>query len=395
VRNWFSTILSRTRSGELWFATARGIVVVDPQQTRANSKPPAVYIEEVEVDGKTIPLSYDRTLQLSPGTTRLAIRYTGLDLAAPSKVRFRYRLEGFEANWVQAVQERRATYTHLPPGRYRFHVTAVNNDGIWNNTGDSLALVLKPFFWQTVAFQVVLALTLLGGTAILVRWWGRKRHQQRMETLERRHALELERSRIARDMHDGLGASVVKIAMLGESIESSLGLPEQARPRLHKLTTTARQLVRDMDEVVWSINPKNDTLEGLAGYMAHFACEHFADTGWNVISKCPPNSLHGLSPPTSDITCFLRLRNPEQHPQTCRGHEAWIKLELEGTNLRVQIRDNGCGGAAPSPPGRGNGKANMSEHLALLDGRFDLQAKLGEGTLLTMTIPLRSANRRL
>lgn len=150
----------RARDGRLWFATTRGLAVVDPDDRRRGHAAPPVVIEEVMVDERVFPAV--ETLRLPPGTQRLAFQYTALELGTPQRVRFRYRLEGLDHDWVDAGDRRVAYYTHLPPGPYRFHVVAASADGAWSEAGSSLAVDLRPHFHQTWGFLVVCAAAALG-----------------------------------------------------------------------------------------------------------------------------------------------------------------------------------------------------------------------------------------
>jgi signal transduction histidine kinase/CheY-like chemotaxis protein/ligand-binding sensor domain-containing protein len=149
----------RGRDGRLWFTTQKGVVVVDPQNLAHNGLIPPVVIEEVVANGETfVP---DRGVTLPPGKDRIEFHYTGLSLSVPGRVRFRYKLEGYDRAWVDAGSRRVAYYTNLPPGEYRLRVTASNDDGVWNQEGASLDCVLKPTFYQTRWFYGALVLAAL------------------------------------------------------------------------------------------------------------------------------------------------------------------------------------------------------------------------------------------
>ena len=153
----------RTRDGRLWFTTPNGISVVDPRRIKTNTRPPVVHLEEVRVDQKLLALA-DR-VRAAPGRGDISVRYTALSFPAPEKVRFRYRLVGYDREWVDAEDRRIASYSNLPPGDYSFQVTAANNDGVWNTAGVSLALYLAPHWYQTWLFRVSLGLMLVLGAA--------------------------------------------------------------------------------------------------------------------------------------------------------------------------------------------------------------------------------------
>ena len=167
----------RGRDGRLWFATVRGAAVVDPRSLQRNPAPPPVYIEEVIADGTS--LATHGAVEVKPGSGKLEVRYTAPSLAIPERVQFKFRLEGFDAAWVDADTRRVAYYTNIPPGRYRFRVLASNEDGVWNEEGAGVDLHLRPRFPQTLAFQGLVAVALLAGALGIHRL--RVRHLKRRE----------------------------------------------------------------------------------------------------------------------------------------------------------------------------------------------------------------------
>lgn len=158
----------QTRDGRLWFPTRRGLAVVDPTRLPINRVVPPVHLERVLVNGHPQPLA--AALSLPAGSSLVEFHYAGLSFAAPDKVRFRYRLAPVDSAWVEAEDRRVATYANLHPGQYRFQVTACNNDGVWNNTGASLAFAIAPRFYETAWFSGIGGLSLLGGLLGWHRW---------------------------------------------------------------------------------------------------------------------------------------------------------------------------------------------------------------------------------
>jgi ligand-binding sensor domain-containing protein len=157
----------RTADGRLWFGTLKGVVVVDPRHLKAKAAAPPVVLEELVVDGE--PARLVRGLKLPPRRHRLQFRFTALTFSAPQKVRFSYKLEGFDQDWVDAGTLRMASYTQIPPGRYTFRVIARNEDGVWNQAGDAFTFTMTPAFYETPIFRAALTLAALAAGVAFYR----------------------------------------------------------------------------------------------------------------------------------------------------------------------------------------------------------------------------------
>jgi signal transduction histidine kinase len=374
--------------------------VVDPAGARINRLPPPVRDEEMRVDDKKFADGNDvGPLKIPPGRHRSEFRYTGLSFVAPEKVRFKYRLNNFETDWTDVGEKRVASYNYLPPGSYSFQVIACNNDGVWNDTGASLKFEVLPYFWQTTWFRV------LGGVATVlaaggVVWFDtRRRMRRKLERAERQRDIERERSRIAKDIHDDLGASLTRIAMLSQSNNGEMQLPESMTKNLDRIFATARELTRAMDEIVWAVNPRHDRLDSLAGYLNRFAYEYLSVAEIRCRLDLP------LNLPTLPVTAEVRhnlflafkeaLHNIVKH---AGAKEVRVELKLEAAQLALHVADDGRGfdPAAPADghaaAGRiacGNGLANMQRRLVDIGGTCEIRSEPGRGTTVIFIVPLR------
>jgi ligand-binding sensor domain-containing protein len=232
----------RTADGRIWFPTSKGLVAVDTSERNLNQLPPPVIIEDLLLNGRPVAGGTLKAsaVRIPPGQNRLEFHYTGLSLVAPEEVKFKYRLDGLDREWVPAGTKRFASYSYVPPGYYTFHVIACNNDDIWNEAGQTLAMIVLPYFWQTWWFRLLagLCIAAAGGGGVLIEM--RRRMRRKLAWIERQSVIERERARIARDIHDDLGASLTRITMLSDSAH-----PEQ----------DLREIVSDMDSPTWRIRP--------------------------------------------------------------------------------------------------------------------------------------------
>lgn len=390
----------KTADGRLWFATAKGLVVVDPAGVKTNPRPPPVRIEEMLVDDKKFADGNTaEPLKIPPGRHRIEFEYTGLSFVAPEKVRFKCRLNPLETGWVDAGAKRAATYNYIPPGAYSFQVTACNNDGVWSETGASLAFEALPFFWQTTWFHV------LGGVATALAAGGlvwfdtRRRLRRRLERAERQRDIERERSRIAQDIHDDLGAQLTRITMMSESARDERANPERARSGLEKIYHTARELTRSMDEIVWAVSPRHDTLESLATYLEQFAHDWLATAGIRCRLDLPLQFPEWYL--TSEVrhNVFLAFKEALHNAVKHSGaSEVLVRLTLKSESFEIAVEDNGCGfvlgekwtivSPAPGRVASGNGLENMKRRLAAIGGSCEIQSVSGAGTKVVFSVHL-------
>ncbi len=393
----------RTPDGRLWFPTSKGLVVVNPSKIESNPLPPPVQIEAMLVDDRPVPLAIQASpIEIAPGRHRFEFQYTGLSFIDPDKVRFKYRLRGFETGWIDAGTTRAVDFNYLPPGNYTLQVVACNNDGVWNDTGASLAFSVLPFFWQTLWFRLLVLVAVVAASGGLVWFAMRRRMQRKLARLEQQRALEHERARIASDIHDDLGAHLTRISMLSESARGDLANPERAAAGLSQIYATAHELTRAMDEIVWAVSPRHDTLESLTSYLEKFAQDLLATAGircrLDIPMELPPWRL------TADVrhNLFLAfkeaLHNVVKHSAAT---EASIRLTPSSDSFALRIKDNGQGFVPetatvhPSPDAArltpGNGLDNMSRRLTAIHGLCQIQSTPGQGTTVTFTVPLKSS----
>jgi signal transduction histidine kinase/streptogramin lyase len=384
----------KTPDGHLWFTTGKGVASVDPANMTTNFLPPPVIIEEMRVDDKPFASGTFAAalLKIPPGRHRLEFQYTGLSLVAPEKVRFKYRLKGFDDDWVDAGTKRLASYNYIPPGNYFFQVIACNNDYVWNETGANLVFIVLPFFWQTSWFRFSAMALVIAASGGLVWFDTRRRMRRKLALAERQRDIERERARIARDIHDDLGVHLTRITMISESARGGSLNAERAAKGLGKIYDMACELTRSMDEIVWAVNPRHDTLESLATYLEKFAQDWLAVVGirfrldfpvqfpeWRLTSEVRHNLF---------LACKEALHNVVKHSAAT---EVSIRLVLNKLAFELSVEDNGRGFLSDTS-GRmlsGNGLENMRRRLSEIGGICEIQSEPGKGTRVIFSIWLK------
>ncbi len=384
----------RSRDGTLWFPTIKGLAFVNPAALRPNPNPPPVRIEAVSIDGQALPNGASASgewapIRVPPGKERIEIQFSSLNLSAPDRTRFRYRLG--ESEWSDAGTVSSVHYDKLPPAEYRFQVSACNEDGVWNESGATLAFTMTPLFWKTWWFLTTVAGSLIGGVAVLVHYISTQKLQRQLMQLRQREALESERSRIARDIHDQLGASLTQVALLGELVESDKDAPAEVEAHARQISQTARDTTRVLDEIVWAVNPANDTLDGLITYICKYTQEYLTVAGLQYrldvpsplpTTQLPPEVRHNVF-----LACKEAVTNIVRHAQ---ASAVWVRLRLADRTFILEIEDNGRGpeGQAQKTAQGRNGVRNMRNRLEEVGGGFHFAPAPERGTLVRLTVPL-------
>jgi ligand-binding sensor domain-containing protein/signal transduction histidine kinase len=395
----------KTKAGLLWFSTLKGVVMVDPRIALAPVHPPATLLEEVLVDGAPQAVLHDSNpLRIPPGKHQIEFRYTSPDYDAPEQMRYRYRLEGLDSDWVEAGTRRTAFYSYLPPGDYRFRVTAWNGDGGWEAGGAELKLTVLRHFWQAWWLLVLMSLGLLTFVVVSVRFLEKRKLRHRLKFLEQERALEQERTRIAQDLHDEMGAKLCRISFLSEHARRGNLLAEELHDQITSISVASREVLHSLDEIVWAVNPHNDSLEHVAAYIGQYAQEYFQMTGVQCELDIPPElPPYALS---SQVRHHLFLATHEALTNTLKHSGAThVRVSMASGNAQFEINvsDNGRGfdpgrdeSRRASPAGTpGDGLPNMRRRLAEVGGQCWIESAAGQGTQIRFIIPLNFSQKKL
>jgi signal transduction histidine kinase len=356
-----------------------------------------VLIEELRVNDAAVAANKTNAVRIEPGRHRFDFDYTAISFAAPERVLFRYRLDPLEQEWIGPTKKRTVSYSHIPPGDYIFRVLACNSDGAWNQTDATLAFTVLPFFWQTLWFRIVAILFAFGIVGLVALLAARQRYRRQIELAERQRGIERERARIAQDIHDDLGSSLTRIILLSQSARGDLDSPELAASDLDRIYDTARNLTRSLDEIVWAVNPRHDTLDSLATYLGKFAQDFLGAANIRCRLDLP------VSLPSWPVTAEARhnvflafkeaLNNAVKHAQAT---EVRIVLALEQSAFTLTIEDNGRGFDPTAPRAdktdTEDGLKNMCKRLSEIGGSCEIKSAVNQGTRIKFHVPVATQN---
>ncbi|MGE3957659.1 MAG: two-component regulator propeller domain-containing protein [Vicinamibacterales bacterium] len=367
----------RAADGTLWFVTSRGISMADPRALSERRQPPLVAIDEVRANDVTIAGTV-----LPPGTSKLQILYTAPELTSALKTRFRYRLEGYDVDWVDAGTRREALYTNLAPRGYTFRVAVIQDDGRWSETEATFAFTLQPRFYQTWWFYVLMA------AALATLTWGA--WQFRVRQLRQQFALVLgERVRLSRELHDTLLQSLVGVALEFDAVSKSLEAdPATARARVIKIREQVEEYIREARRSIWSLrSPALDTgdiIDALrdsadrarSGHDVAFAFEQTGDR-----RRLPSNIEHQLLRIGQEA-----MLNAVRHSG---GSSIRMRLHYDPDRVTLSIADNGRGfDAARGAEGTTDhyGLTTMKERAEQAGGRLTITSSPGVGTTVEASL---------
>jgi signal transduction histidine kinase/ligand-binding sensor domain-containing protein len=382
----------KASDGTLWFATRRGMLRTDPALIGSgNDRPPTVTISRITCDDRT--RSPTTTMEVKSTVKKIELRLSAVNLSAPESVQIRTRLDGFDSDWVVQGPDRVVRYPRLPPGQYVFNTMASTGSGSWNEQTALLTLLVSPPWWQSpwfVAAYVFVSILVIGA---IVRRWSHRRLRRRLEQAERDHAIELERSRIARNIHDDVGASLTRISLLTQAAQQQDRAPSATLEKIHEAT---RAITRSMDEIVWTVNPRHDNSESLLYYVSNYARGFLEDAGLRCRIESPERLPETVL--TSQVRhhlfvgCKEALNNVVKH---AHASEVVVRFSARDGFFSVAIADDGQGRpGATAPVDRlcsGNGMGNMRQRMEEIGGICEVASNPGGGTVVTFTVPLTPA----
>ena len=387
----------KARDGKLWFPTMGGVVVVDPATITTNSQPPPVVIEAMRINNEVVPVDLMNSalraprsaLTIRPGQENFEIEYTALSFINSENLRFKYKLEGADDDWIDAGTRRTAYFSHLAPGAYTFRVMAANADGLWNETGARLRIQIVPPLYRTWWFLTLSALAIAGAVFAVFRY--RVRQVEAREAAQQAFAQQLlasqeqERKRIAAELHDSLGQHLLVIknwAMIG--LNTANGAAQAPEP-LTEISATASQAIDEVRQVVYDLRPYQLDKIGLTNTLRFMIEKVGAAAGLDIQTEF--GAIDELFSYDEQVTLYRIVQecvnNIVKHAQAAAAR---VAITPHGETVRVLIADNGRGFAVTHRQGSGFGLQGLHERVRILKGEMMIDSAPGNGTKIQITI---------
>lgn len=380
----------------IFFGGVTGVNWFDYGKFKQRSFSPRSYITDLLINDK--PLASDsavnflHNVRLNYNENDLLIRFATLDYTNPAVNQYRYRLAGYDKTWIDANNNPEARYSKLPHGRYRFEISSSNSEGVWSSAVDLMSITITPPFWLTWWFYLLVAVAAIALVFFGSKYYLKRKIEKKLRLMEKELAVNNERLRISRDMHDELGTGLSKIALLSE-VGKNHPSPGKNDKIINDINDTSRKLADKMGEIIWTLNPHNDTLGNLSAYLKEYIYETTDSLPVAVQvdfpDAIPEISIGHLIRQQLMLVTKEAINNALKYS---KASQLYFSLAVQADTIVFTIKDNGVGFDVgvlnQSLNGKKNGLANMRTRMEAIGGRFVIISAPGAGTKIEYGIPV-------
>jgi signal transduction histidine kinase len=382
IRALSDSVATRTTTGQLWFTTDEGIAIVDPSSALPDLGAVPARISSARADD--VPFEGENAAALRAGTRRVQISWAALELTTPDRVRFRYRLDGFDRDWTDAGTRHQVEYANLPPGSYVFHVAAAREGNAWTDSNSSaLEFSVAPHVYQTLWFPFLIATALAAGSWAI---W-----HIRLVQVRRRFTITLaERARVSREVHDTLLQSLVGVALQCQVLADGAEVPPTVRERLVRLRGRVDDHIGEAREMIWHLRSPMLERNDFVTALRRMADDVIEGTSVKVDVRsvgqpryCSPDVEREL----------LRIGQEALTNAVRHGRPSLVGVELRFAERAVHltVTDNGCGFTPPQTFSVADGHcglAMMHERIEEIGGRLSIASQPAQGARVEAMVPL-------
>lgn len=379
-RNNMEVSMAQLSNGNIVMGGSTYATVFNPAIADRPVKPAPLLFTGLQVDGEEKIINAEK-LRLAWNERNITFNWALLNYANAAGNTYYYMLDGINNNWQTAGNHGRVSFNSLAPGRYTFHYRAASPDGVMSET-QTIHIVVYPPFWKTTWFIILSIAVISLLFFMVVKYITQRNLKEKLLKLEKEQAVEKERNRISRDMHDELGSGLTKIAILSEVVKTQ---PDQSAKSIDKISETARSLVDNLDEMVWALNPQNDSLDKLLAYIAEYAHQFLDGTGIDLSVHLPEAMLPVHIGEEKRRNIFMAVK---EFLNNSVKHSAAKHIALTATQsanaFSIIIKDDGRGADISRIPGMGNGLVNMRQRIEDVGGTALLWSEPGRGMQLSI-----------
>lgn len=373
-------------SGEhIWIATVAGLSRTSLNEKEEQKLRLPLYFESFYADGNYYKL--EDQINLSPGVHQIAIRFVAIAYQNPKSLIYEYALADKDTIW-HTTKLATVEFSDLPSGDYTFLLRARSENEDWSPT-QVLNFTIRPFFWATIWFRTIAVTIILLVMYLIIRRFTSAKLKQQLEALKAREALESERMRIATDMHDDIGSDLSKISILSNVVLRQPGLKTEI-PQITRISALSAGVLKKMDEIIWALNPSHDHLSGFISYLRAFSLESSESGQVNILFRPQPGIPDFYLGSSVRRVVYLIIKeavnNATKHSGTT---EVIISLDIQQSQLYIQVADQGSGIQPPAGVRKGMGLLSMHKRAMEIGGTLTIDFNEGVGTTLKLILPTK------
>ncbi len=374
--------------GTMLFGNRNFVTSFDPAKfLSAIAEVPPVQLTGILSNTLPVEQIANRSLKFNYPARNIIFRWTLPDFSSPLHNQYYCRLQGIDTGWRYVGNSGEIQYANLSPGKYIVQLKASSANGVAAPNVLSIPFEVLPPFWKRTWFLIIVSVITIMIFGFIVRYISQRNLKEKLLQLEKDQAVERERNRISRDMHDDLGSGLTKIAIMSEVVKKQLNEPEKAKQQLENISASSRELVDNLQDIIWILNPKNDTLDSLAAYIREHALQFFepfeTEVHFAYPSKYPDIKLSEEKRRNIFLTVKESFNNIAKHAWC---NKVTVSIHYDAKDIHISIRDDGKGFNMSHVRQFANGLSGMQHRMEQIGGHFSIQSRPGQGTFTEIII---------
>ncbi len=383
----------KSADGEILFGGVNGLNSFYPSLIKSAYSEPQLQLTGLQINDAPFIPSVNQTelkeLTVEYGNNTISLQFTAIDFPNAAANSISYTLDGFDKSWATVANKSFIRYANLPPGSYTLKVKAQNADGYTTKTMYMLPITVATPWWQSWWFRTMAAVALVALILLSVWYYTNSKLEKQKLEMEKREAIEKERNRISQDVHDDMGSGLTKIAILSEVVKKQLAEPEKAKEQLEKIAGFSRELVDNLQDIIWVLNPKNDTLESLSSYIREYGLKYFEPLAVQVKFNYPEHFANKVLSEEQRRNIYMTVKesftNIAKHAWS---NEVTVTIAETSNEILLAIADDGKGFDVSKVRVFANGLKNMQNRIEQIGGSYNISSVPGNGTLTAIRLPV-------